>query len=134
MKNDFVLLGFYVLLAMGLAHSSAFASQPDDEPSRSEAKAAAQVLIDSVESDYECEFSLDYLIASLELNTSQFTVVVQPNGKECDEALRALQLRSIAFPIGFMVLASIDELPGQVPTPKSLNNDLIFEENPKDAT
>lgn len=123
-----------VLLAAALACSATFASPPDGQFSRADAQAAAQVLIDSVESDYDCKFSLDYLIVGLELNTGQYTVVVQRAGKECDEALRALQLRSIAFPLDFIELGAFDELPGQELAPKGSNKDLIVEENPRDAT
>ena len=125
---------FFVLFATWLTCTEIFADPSDDQGPSAEARAAVQDLVDGVESNYDCNFSLDYLIVGLELNTSQYTVVVRLAGNECDEALRVLQLRSMAFPFDFIEFGSFEKPPSQKVPPNKSNKDLIVEENPKDAT
>ncbi len=107
---------------------------PSNRLSEEKARAMAQELVDSVESDFECTFSLEYLIVGVEPYTNQDTVAVRPGGRKCKEASRALQLRSTAYPIDFILINPCDVAPGQSPLPKSSGEDSNVEEGTKDAS
>ena len=100
--------GFLVVLISTLAVSPFPAVASEDQPPGAKAREDVEFLVDSVESTYDCEFTLDTLVTRLDAINGHFTVVVQLDGSECDEAFRALTLRSMAFPFSFMALPEPD--------------------------
>lgn len=92
-----------------------------------------QELVDSVEADFDCTLSLEYLIVGVEPYFSQFTVVVRPAGRKCKAALRALHLRGTAFPVKFIALDPHVVAPVQSPVPKSNGEGSGTKEEPKNA-
>lgn len=82
----------------------AFADSPKNQPPRLKAREDVEFLVDGVESSYDCEITLDSLVSRLDAVDGHFTVAIRLDGEECEEAFRALKLRSIFFPFSFIAL------------------------------
>ena len=100
--------GRSVVLSLVIATGALLASSPQDQPPGAKAREDVEFLVDGVESAYDCDIILDSLVSRLDSATSHFTVMVRLDGDDCEEAFRALQLRSIAFPFSFIALPDSD--------------------------
>jgi hypothetical protein len=98
---------FLVLFTLAIGTASFSESPSEGQASREKVREDAEFLVSGVESDYDCKFSLVSLVSAREPIQYQFTVVVRFDGSECEEAYRALHLRTIAFPFRFLELSSI---------------------------
>ena len=96
--------GRWVVLSLVIVTSALLASSPQDQPPGANAREDVEFLVDGVESAYDCDIILDSLVSRIDAATSHFTVMVRLDGDDCEEAFRALQLRSMAFPFSFMAL------------------------------
>jgi len=98
---------FLLTSAIGVASLSAV--PPEDDSNSARAREDAELLITGVETTYDCKFSLEAFVSSLEPIGHRHTVMVQFDGTECEDAFRALKLRSIAFPFRFLELRSTED-------------------------
>jgi len=89
--------------------SGAFSAfPPEDQPPGAKAREDVEFLVDGVESDFDCDIFLESLVTRLDATAGHFIVMVRLDGGECEEAFRALQLRSKMLPFSFIALPKSD--------------------------
>jgi hypothetical protein len=133
MLNTSNFIGIAVLfLAFGNA-TSTDASAAEDQSPKSKAIEAAQLLIEVIETEYDCEVAIKSIGPLFDSDRVQFMFLVECRGSECDDALSTLDDRGRAHSISFVDLELFPPKQDPNPTPQEPNHDLIYQIDPDDA-